>query len=120
MQGTEAGITTRYQYDNNDRDRPTMQGGVTYTYDDNGNTVQENDQGLITTYGYNSQNQLIHHEKLGVTTTYRYNADGIRHGHANTLDDSEYLVDSNRAYAQVLAETVNGSLGVSYHYGDDL
>ena len=118
VQGIEAGVTTQYQYDANDR--ISQQGGVTYTYDANGNTLEENDQGSITRYRWNSRNEMVRHEAGGFVTDYRYNAEGIRHSQSDGVIDRNYLVDANRSYAQVLAENVNGSLDVAYHYGDDL
>ena len=44
----------------------------------------------------------------------------IRHGQSNLLTSTDYLVDSNRNYAQVLVERVNGAADLSYHFGDDL
>ena len=118
VQGIEAGVTTQYQYDANDR--ISQQGGVTYTYDANGNTLEENDQGGITRYLWNSRNEMVRHEAGGFVTDYQYNAEGIRHSQSDGVIDRTYLVDANRSYAQVLAESVNGSLDVAYHYGDDL
>ena len=117
-QGTQVGVTTQYSYDDNDR--ITQQGGVTYSYDANGNMLEENDQGTITVYGYNSQNQMVQNTVGGLTTNYQYNTDGIRHAQSDSIATTRYLVDANRSYAQVLAESVNGSLDVAYHYGDDL
>ena len=118
VQGIEAGVTTQYQYDDNDR--ISQQGGVTYTYDANGNTLEENDQGSITRYRWNSRNELVEHEAGGFITDYQYNGEGIRHSQSDGATNTTYLVDANRSYAQVLAESVNGSLDVAYHYGDDL
>ena len=81
VQGIEAGVTTQYQYDDNDR--LSQQGGVSYSYDANGNTLIENDQGTLREYGYNSQNQLIAHTINGFNTEYQYNADGIRHAQSD-------------------------------------
>ena len=118
VQGIEAGVTTQYQYDANDR--ISQQGGVTYTYDANGNTLEENDQGSLTRYRWNSRNELVEHEAGGFITDYQYNAEGIRHSQSDGITDRTYLVDANRSYAQVLAESANGSQAVAYHYGDDL
>ena len=75
-QSVEAGVTTQYSYDANDR--ITEQGGVSYTYDDNGNTLSEDDQGVLRIYTWNSQNQLIGHMAGGISTEYGYNPNGIR------------------------------------------
>ena len=63
---------------------------------------------------------MVRHESGGFVTDYRYNAEGIRHSQSDGVIDRSYLVDANQSYAQVLAESVNGSLDVAYHYGDDL
>ena len=93
---------------------------MTYSYDANGNTLEEADQGTITVYGHNSQNQMVQNSAGGLTTNYQYNTDGIRHAQSDSIVTTHYLVDANRSYAQVLAESVNGSLDVAYHYGADL
>ena len=93
---------------------------MTYTYDANGNTLEADDQGSVTIYAYNSQNQMVQNIAGCFITEYQYNADGIRHGQSDNFASTRYLVDANRSYAQVLAESVNGSLDVAYHYGDDL
>jgi len=55
------------------------------------------------------------------TVTYQYDIDGIR---TQKIDDgviTNYLVDKNRPYAQVLKETDNANqIITSYLYGDDL
>ena len=53
--------------------------------------------------------------------SYQYDADGNRVQGTLNGDESNYLVDGNRRYAQVLEETDGmGALIVSYVYGDDL
>ena len=55
------------------------------------------------------------------TTEYAYDADGIRVRSLTDAIVTNYVVDSNRPYAQVLEEKdVDGNLVVSYIYGDDL
>ncbi len=55
------------------------------------------------------------------TTEYAYDADGIRVRSVTDGVVTNYLVDKNRPYAQVLEERDDaGSLTVSYVYGDDL
>jgi RHS repeat-associated protein len=97
-----------------------QQGGVTYSYDANGNTLEEDDQGVITSYAYNSLNQMVEHGSGGIATGYQYNPDGVRHRQSDLLSATGYLVDGNRAYAQVLAESVDGVTDVVYHFGNDL
>lgn len=111
-------VHTAYSYDNNDR--LTQQGGVSYSYDANGNTLTESEDGQVTRYHYDARNKLIGVEKPGLTAIYGYNADGIRTRKTENGQITNYVVDSNRDYAQVLAEVTNSTIEVSYTYGDDL
>ncbi len=63
---------------------------------------------------------MVETDNAGGITNYHYNADGIRTGQTTGLETTGYVVDSNRDYAQVLQESVNGAEIVSYTYGDDL
>jgi RHS repeat-associated protein len=112
------GVQTAYSYDNNDR--LTQQGGTSYSYDANGNTLTETLDGGTKAYRYNAKNKLIAMEQGGVTTHYGYNADGIRTSKTESGATTNFVVDSNRSYAQVLAEVTNSTIEVSYTYGDDL
>ena len=69
------GVTTAYQYDQNDWLLQT--GGTTYTYDANGNTLTEQLDGQTKLYSYNSQNELISTTQSGMSTEYQYNVDGL-------------------------------------------
>ncbi|ABC28911.1 Rhs family protein [Hahella chejuensis KCTC 2396] len=113
------GVHTAYSYDDNDR--LTQQGGVTYSYDANGNTLTETEDGLVTArYTYSAKNKLLAVTKAGETTSFGYNPDGIRTRKAGSGSTTDFIVDQNRDYAQVLQEDVNGAKQVSYVYGDDL
>ena len=112
------GVHTAYSVDNNDR--LTQQGGVSYSYDANGNTLTETEDGQETRYHYDARNKLIEVAKPGLTASYGYNADGIRTRKTENGQTTNYVVDSNRDYAQVLAEVTNGITEMSYTYGDDL
>jgi RHS repeat-associated protein len=54
------------------------------------------------------------------TVSYTYDTEGIRQSSTVGEVTTQYLVDKNRDYAQVLEEWQNGSLAVSYVYGSDL
>ena len=102
--GNGADITT-YVYDSNDRlaSETTTGNTVTYTYDANGNTLARDD-GALTTYAYDFENQLINIATPTDNATYRYDVDGIRVGQVVNGSATNFLVDRNRPFAQVLAE----------------
>lgn len=117
------GVSTVYTYDNNDR--LTQEGGEHYTYDDNGNTLTKTIDSDITTYTYDARQRLVHAEitESGVSKTlnYRYNVDGIRNQKVEDGTITNYLVDSNRDYAQVVAEIDSANVvNAEYVFGDDL
>jgi len=117
------GVTTAYTYDDNDR--LTQQGGETFTYDDMGNTLTKSVDSDMTTYSYNAKQELISADitEAGVntTTSYQYNPDGIRMQATEDGVVSNFLIDANRDYAQVIAETDSvNTVSVEYVFGDDL
>lgn len=95
-------------------------GGYTYTYDNQGNTLTQTIDGQITQYIYNSQ-----HEMVGVINPdlsilgYEYNVNGIRTAKSEGGVTTEYVVDENTDYAQVLVES-DGGADTAYTFGDDL
>jgi len=127
------GVTV-YTYDDNDRllkSELTKNGGkinsIEYVYDDNGNTkerVKKDADGVVVervTYEWNQDNRLIGVQgSNGDAISYEYDADGVRVGKTVNGVKTEYLVDKNRDYAQVLEERVNDVLSASYVYGLDL
>jgi len=119
---TDASGTISYTYDANDRmlseAGPTSI--ATYTYDDNGNTLSKTEGVDTTFYSYDFENRLVGVNSAAGATAYGYDSDGIRVAKVVGGNITNYLVDHNRPYAQVLEETDNGSLTVSYVYGDDL
>jgi len=112
------GVQTSYAYDDNDR--LTQQGGTIYTYDANGNTLTETEDGQITTYTYDARNKLASREDASVLARYGYDIYGIRNSKTENGVTTNYVVDHNRPYAQVLAESSNGAASKQYTYGDDL
>ena len=88
-----------------------------------GSTLTETLDADVTTYSYNAKNQLVTAQKvIGGTTknlSYTYDIAGIRV--TNTVDGvtTEYLVDHNQAYAQVVSES-DGTNTIVYTFGDDL
>ncbi len=108
---TESGSGGTISYSYNDNDELETEGGLSYGYDDNGNAVSRD--GVI--FGYDYENRLV----SAGSANYAYDADGIRVSSAADGSTTDYLVDKNRQYAQVLEER-NGGSSVSYVYGDDL
>ena len=122
------GVTT-YTYDDNDRllREELRQNGVLvkateYRYDANGNTTRKIENGTQETiYTWNQENRLIGVQTpTGENINYAYDADGIRVSKTVNGVKTEYLVDKNLPYAQVLEESVNDALTASYVYGLDL
>ncbi|MCX4026081.1 tandem-95 repeat protein [Endozoicomonas sp. SM1973] len=111
------GVTTQYSYDDNDR--LIQQGGIHYSYDANGNTLKEAVDGKATTYRYDAKNKLAAVEKEGKSASYRYNYNGIRIAKTENGVTTNFIVDTNRNYAQVLVES-DGTNQINYTYGDDL
>jgi RHS repeat-associated protein len=95
-------------------------GTTTYEYNNFGDVIKTIDN-QQTTYTWNDENRLVAVQTAdGKAIGYTYNTDGIRV--SSTVDGAttQYLVDSNRDYAQVLEEYVDGVRSVSYVYGRDL
>ena len=121
---TENGFTTTYQYDANNR--LVKEDDVTYSYDDNGNLIEKQGAEEQIVYAYDYDNHLVRVETTRydatIVVTYDYDADGNRV--RKVIDDTvfiNYLVDTNRDYAQVVEERDGGgNLLVRYVYGHDL
>ncbi len=116
---TVDGVTTSFDYDLNDR--LLTAGSVTYGYDDQGNQLSITDGANVTKQSYNDLNQLVSGQvNSEPEIRFSYDAKGIRVSRTHNGITTQYLVDHNRDYAQVLAETNNGQLDTSYIYGHDL
>jgi RHS repeat-associated protein len=121
------GLTT-YQYDDNDRlIRETVAGQDTqFTYDANGNMlsrVQSAVDQIFLHYDFENRVSSADVRTSSGTTHfgYRYNADGIRVSQSIDGEETRYLVDANRPYAEVLEEYAPDShTAASYTYGIDL
>ena len=119
LKKTDSSGSVSYSYDDNDR--LISEGSVTHTYDDNGNMLTKSDGTDTVFYSYDFENRLTFVQGPDGTAEYVYDADGIRVRSVTDGVITNYLVDKNRAYAQVLEERDDsGSLTVSYVYGDDL
>ena len=93
-----------------------------YRYDANGNTTRKIENGTQeTVYTWNQEKRLVAVQTpTGENISYAYDASGVRVSKTVNGVTTEYLVDSNRDYAQVLEERVNDALIASYLYGLDL
>ena len=117
-QATVNGVVTTYDYDANDR--LLSQGGTSYTYDDNGNTLVEISGAGSTSYVWDARNRLVEATTPAGTLLYGYDINGIRTSRSESGVTTNFVVDHNQQYAQVLAETEGGVATKQYTYGDDL
>jgi RHS repeat-associated protein len=126
-----------YTYDANDRlISETGTQPYTYTYDAAGNILQKK-QGttVVADYTWDAEGRMTQavtgSGASQKTIAYSYDANGIRRSQqisdANGSSRTEFLVDPNQAYAQVLEEwdangnpLGNATLSNVYVYGDDL
>lgn len=117
---------TLYTYDDNDRllTATTNGNATTYTYDNNGNTTSKTTDGTTITYTWNADNRLIGADIDGdgaIDVVNQYNENGIRVSQTVNGEETRFLIDANRSYAQVLEEyTPGGIIKVSYMHGNDL
>ncbi|MFN3713390.1 MAG: RHS repeat-associated core domain-containing protein [Alcanivoracaceae bacterium] len=117
-QSTVNGVTTSYSYDANDR--ILSQGDTTYSYDANGNTLTESSSSGATTYSWDARNRLIEAMTMNGALLFGYDINGIRTSRSENGITTNFVVDHNQQYAQVLAEIENGLTTKQYTYGDDL
>jgi len=123
----DGAVLTQYDYDDNNRlITETKELAVTtYTYDNNGNTIAKTSPTENTAYTYDYQNRMISADvtmnAVQQLIEYQYDADGIRTQKKIGSNITNFLVDKNREFAQVLEERDgSGSLTVSYLHGLDL
>ncbi|MEL4894751.1 papain fold toxin domain-containing protein [Crocosphaera sp. Alani8] len=116
--------TTTYVYNANDwLLTETKDNGEVkeYEYDNNGNTIKTIEGTAETLYEWDKENRLVSVTLSdGTEINYEYDVNNIRTSQEANGVRTDYLVDSNQAYAQVLEEYVDGELEVSYVYGLDL
>ncbi|MDB9518158.1 putative Ig domain-containing protein, partial [Roseofilum reptotaenium CS-1145] len=116
------GLTT-YQYENNLLISETQGNRVTtYKYDNNGNLISRLENGTDKTiYTWDDENRLIGVQTPnGDSISYGYNDKNIRVSSTVNGVQTNYLIDSNRPYSQVIEEYQQGELKSSYVYGLDL
>ncbi len=116
------GLLTTYEYDDNDRLLTETTGGqvTRYTYDANGNTLSKSGPEGTVTYTWNQDGRLIGASDGSQTLAFTYDANGIRQSRTVDGATTEFLVDPNQTYAQVLGEYQSGAEQVFYTYGSDL
>lgn len=115
------GVVTTYQYDANDRLLRESGGRqVSYQYDANGNTIAEQTAKGSSVYSYDDANRLIAAATPTASLSFSYDASGIRRSRTENGVTTRYLVDPNRAYAQVLSESIDGVEQVRYTHGHHL
>jgi|GEM_PF-4328434 RHS repeat-associated protein len=100
-------------------------GTITYTYDNNGNTIEKRTPTETTTYTYDFENRLTKVTLMGEggIITFIYDGDGNRVKKTDSEGTVNYLVDTNNntGFSQVVLETDGtGNIITSYIYGDDL
>ncbi|NER35201.1 MAG: RHS repeat protein [Oscillatoria sp. SIO1A7] len=116
---------TTYQYNGNDwllEERYGNGDVVVYEYDNNGNTIKRVKNGTEeTVYVWDDRDRLAEvRTPDGDVITYTYDVDNIRVSETVNGVTTQYIVDKNRNYAQVLEEYIDGQLQVRYVYGLDL
>jgi len=119
---------TGYSYDDNDQLLSESLGGAVtgYTYDSNGNTLSRSNAVDRAVYGWNPENRLTTANVSGPNGShqlaYQYDDDGIRVAAVVDGDETRYLIDANRSYAQVVEEWTSlnsqpATLTTSYTHG---
>lgn len=111
----EDGVHTAYAYDANDR-LPSA-GGVTYAYDNAGNVVSETEDGHTKTYTWDARQKLAQASTPNGLVDYLYDVDGIRNAKTVNGSRTDYVVDHNDAYAQVLLESDPSGVATAYTRG---
>ncbi len=104
-QQTLAGINT-YLYDS--ANRLTSVDGITYTWDDNGNLLNDG----VNTYTYDHANRLKSVNRASLSTSYVYNGLGDRLQQTVNGVQETYLLNTTGGLTQVLVDGTN-----TYLYG---
>ena len=100
-------VTTNYMYD--DANRLTSVNGVTYTWDDNGNLLNDG----VNAYTYDSANRLKSVSNQSTVTSYQYNGLGDRLRETVNGVTTTFTMDLNTGLTQALSDGTN-----SYIYGN--
>ena len=120
------GVEKIYTYDANNR--VTSVGGVAYTWDDNGNLLNDG----ISAYAYDAANRLASVTNPQAVNTYQYNGLGDRLSQTVNGVTTQYSLDLNAGLTQLLSDGTNTWLygtsrigeeqpgGFAYHLPDAL
>ncbi|HEU5314746.1 MAG TPA: RHS repeat-associated core domain-containing protein [Chloroflexota bacterium] len=108
---TQGGTTTTYAYDN--ADRLTTVGGVSYTFDANGNQTGRG----ADTFTWDAENRLTSAVVAGATSTSVYRGDGLRHSLTTGGATATYTWDVAAGLPVVLQD---GSSTYVYGFGGAL
>jgi RHS repeat-associated protein len=105
------GVNTAYTYDA--ADRLTNAGGIAFTWDDNGNLLNDG----IYSYNYDFANRLTGVNNQESSFTFGY--DGLDNRYQQTVNGqtSTNTLDLAGDLSQVLLESAPQELGTSYYYG---
>jgi RHS repeat-associated protein len=109
-------ITSTYD----DENRLTTVGGITFTYDANGNITNASGTETYTnTFDYNDK--LINTTMSGITTQYGYDGTGNRLSKTVNSVTTRYVIDVNRSLPTVIAETDSANtITAFYVHGNGL
>lgn len=105
------GVNTAYTYDA--ADRLTNAGGIAFTWDDNGNLLNDG----IYSYNYDFANRLTGVNNQGSSFTFGYDGLGNRYQQTDNGQTSTNTLDLTGDLSQVLYESTPQGFGTLYYYG---
>lgn len=114
------GAITNYEYNNRDQllTETTPAQTIQYTYDNSGRTETKTDSSGLTTYSWIDNDRMSSVVTPTQTLFYEYDIDGIKTKLDNGTNVSNYLIDKQQPYAQVIAEyDAASSLTCEYVFG---
>ncbi len=104
-----SGLSSVVDYVYDDANRLTSVNGVTYTWDNNGNLLNDG----VNAYTYNTANQLKTLTGPSVNASYAYNGMGDRLQEVHNGGTTNFMMDYNMGLTQVLNDGTN-----NYIYGN--
>ncbi len=104
-----SGLSSVVDYVYDDANRLTSVNGVTYTWDNNGNLLNDG----VNAYTYNTANQLKTLTSPSVNASYGYNGMGDRLQETHNGGTTNFMMDYNMGLTQVLNDGTN-----NYIYGN--